>query len=73
MYKKIKESKAYKSLEPTAQMMINKRTSYVQIQDSVIQARNIGIDTWKAQTGLPKRWQSIVEEIVNNEINSKTE
>lgn len=63
----IQETKAFKSFEITAQKIVNRHASQVQIEDAIIQARNIGINNWKAQTGLPKKWQSIVEEIVTNE------
>lgn len=67
MRDKIKNTQTYKSLNDMAKVMIRKHTSFIQIQDSVIQARNIGLDKWKAQTGLPNNWKGIVEEIVTTE------
>ncbi len=60
----IENTKAFKALNQIAQKMINKRANRLQIEDSIIQAKTIGFDAWKAQTGLPLNWQPIVKEIV---------
>ena len=65
MIAKIQSTEAYKGLNPIAQKMINKRSSFIRIQDAVIQARNLGIQKWRTQNDLPTNWKAIVEEIVN--------
>jgi hypothetical protein len=63
----IQATKAYNSMEKVVRTIINRHTSQVQIQDAVIQARNLGVEKWREQTGIPNRWKGIVEEIVTNE------
>lgn len=54
-------------MDPVVRTIVNRHASQVQIQDAVIQARNIGIEKWREQTALPNRWKAIVEEIVNEQ------
>jgi hypothetical protein len=63
----IQSTKAYNKMEPVICKIINRHASQVQIQDAVIQARNLGLEKWREQTDLPNRWKSIVEEIITNE------
>lgn len=63
----IVESKAFKSLDTLSQGMINRRANRIQIEDAIIQARTIGLETWKGQTALPNKWKKIVEEIIKSE------
>lgn len=63
------ESKAFNALDTLSQGMINRRANRIQIEDAIIQARNIGLETWKRQTDLPNKWKKIVEEIILKEQN----
>lgn len=63
----IENSKAFKALEPHTQGMIRKRANRIQIEDAIIQARNIGVEQWKAQKVICNQWAAIVIEIVTNE------
>lgn len=63
----IENSKAFKALEPHVKKMVIKRANRVQIEDAIIQARNIGVEQWKTQTGICNKWAAIVIEIINNE------
>ena len=63
----IENTTAYKALEGLSQGMINRRANRIQIEDAIIQARTIGLDTWKGQTALPNKWKKIVEEIILKE------
>lgn len=56
-------------MDPVVLKIINRHSSQVQIEAAIIQARNIGLEKWRSQTDLPNRWKSIVEEIIQNEIN----
>jgi predicted N-formylglutamate amidohydrolase len=67
MKHQIQETKTYKAMDPVVRTIVNRHASQVQIQDAVIQARNIGIEKWREQTALPNRWKAIVEEIVNEQ------
>jgi hypothetical protein len=58
------ESKAYKALDSISQKVINKREVRAQIEDGVIQARNMGFEAWKSQTPILAKYQKIVEEII---------
>lgn len=60
----IEECKAYQDLDSISQKIINKREVRVQIEDAVIQARNMGVPEWKKQTPLLAKHQKIVEEII---------
>ena len=63
----IENAKAFKALEPHAQKMVIKRANRVQIEDAIIQARNIGVEQWKTQKVICNQWAAIVIEIVTNE------
>ena len=65
------ESKAYKELDAISQKVINKREVRAQIEDGIIQARNIGVPEWKKQTPLLAKHQKIVEEIVKSTENGQ--
>ncbi len=66
MIDKIQNTKAFKAMEPYARQMVEKRANRIQIEDAVIQAKNIGLEAWKSQTAIPVKWQKIVEEITLN-------
>lgn len=68
MIAKIQSTEAYKSLDHIAQKMINKRSSFIRIQDAVIQARNIGLEKWGTQNDLPTKWKAIVVEILTEKL-----
>jgi len=67
----IQESIAFKALDPISQMIVNKREIRTQIEDAVIQARNMGVAEWKKQSPLLSKHQNIVEEIVKSTENGK--
>lgn len=62
----IENTQAFKALNQIAQKMINKRVNRLQIEDAIIQAKSIGFEAWKAQTGLPLNWQPIVKELTTD-------
>lgn len=64
----IENSKAFKSLDGLSQKFLNKRANRIQVEDAIIQARTIGVETWKAQSSLPNKWKKIVEEIITSEV-----
>ena len=61
---KIDQTQAYQRLNDVAKIMVVKRANRLQIEDAVIQAKNIGLEVWNAQTNLPHKWREIVEEIL---------
>lgn len=63
MRNNIEETKAFKALDKIAQNMLNKRANRLQIDDAIIQCKTIGLEKWKAISGLPNKWKKIVEEI----------
>lgn len=63
----IENSKSFKVLDKLSQSMINRRANRIQIEDAIIQARNLGLEVWKSQTDLPNKWKKIVDEIIKNE------
>ncbi|WP_293871667.1 hypothetical protein, partial [Flavobacterium sp.] len=69
---KIDETKAFAALEPMVKKMVLKRVNRVGIEDEIIIARTIGLDKWKAQTGLQERWKTIVVEIIKLETDDTT-
>ena len=62
---KIDQTQAYQRLNDVAKMMVVKRANRLQIEDGVIQAKNLGFEVWNNQTNLPYKWREIVKEIVN--------
>jgi len=67
----IQETEAFKALDSISQLVVKKREVRVQLEDAVIQARNMGIAVWKNQTPILPKHQKIVEEIVNSTKNGK--
>lgn len=67
----IVESKAYQALNSISKKIVDKREIRVQIEDAIVQARNMGIPEWKKQTPILPKHQNIVEEIVKNTPNGK--
>ncbi|GIZ10264.1 hypothetical protein [Flavobacterium sp. UMI-01] len=67
MKEKIEATNAFKTLEPLAQRMVSKRANRIQIEDNIIQARNLGLEQWKTQTALCNKWQTIVEQVIKSE------
>ena len=63
---KIDQTQAYQRLNDVAKMMVVKRANRLQIEDAVIQAKNLGLEVWNTQTNLPHKWREIVEEILKN-------
>lgn len=68
---KIDQTQAYKALPQLSQQMAMKRVNRIQIEEEIIICRNVGIEVWKNQTPLQKRWKTIVVEIINFEKNAK--
>lgn len=67
MIQQIQNTKAYGQLEPFQQNLIINRKNRLQVEDAIIQARNMGYDTWAASSPMPNAWKAIVEEIYNYE------
>ncbi|MBS1535330.1 MAG: hypothetical protein JST78_09650 [Bacteroidetes bacterium] len=63
----IQDTKAFKELNEISQRLVLKRVNRTTIEDQIIIARNIGIETWLKSNPLQARWQSIVIEIIKTE------
>ena len=64
---KIDQTKTFLAMPPLTQKLVMKRVNRIQIVDQIIIARTIGLEKWKAQTGLQERWKKIVIEIIQSE------
>lgn len=68
MIQQIQNTKAYGQLELFQQNLIINRKNRLQVEDAIIQARNIGYDTWAASSPMPNAWKAIVAEIVDMQV-----
>ncbi len=74
MHPVIESTPTYQSLENFQKRLVLKRTNRLKLEQAVIVARNIGIEKWKEQSGLPSNYNKIVEDIIkqNNHDTSST-
>ncbi|GGB82844.1 hypothetical protein GCM10007424_23590 [Flavobacterium suaedae] len=69
MTQEIQNTEAFKKLAKFQQTLLIKRDNRIQIQDAIIQARNIGYLEWESNNKtFPPAWKGIVKELAPIEI-----
>lgn len=68
MIQQIENSIAYGQLQPFQKKLVIKRDNRKQIEDAIVQARNIGYDTWAASSPMSAFWKAIVKELAHDDL-----